>query len=115
MLESMVLDRAAARIQAEDREREWHSRALRAEAELGAAKVEVDTLTKKWANYASMAAGAIPPFPELLPPPPPPQEAGDGKVAIRSSIRFRQMQEVANSRMEAAKRRKEIAEQLEQE
>ncbi len=114
MLESMILERAAARIQAEDREREWHDRATKAESELARVIVEAATLTKKWANYASMAAGAIPPFPELLPPPPPPEEAGDGRVTIRSSIRYRQMQEVANSRMEAAKRRREIAEQLEQ-
>lgn len=115
MLEEMALERAASRIQAEDRERQWQERAHKAEASLESARGDVDTLTRRLANYAALTSGAMPPFPENLAPMPEVPQNANPPVVERPSLRSRQLQAVAASRAVAAKRRLEIAEALEQE
>lgn len=115
-LEEMVVERSAARIQAEDRERQWQERAHKAERDLEVARGDVDALTKRLANYAALTSGAMPPFPENLAPMPQVEPSGESApLTIKPSMRTRQLQAVAESRVKAAKRRQEIAEALEQE
>ncbi len=104
------------RIQAEDRERLWQNRAVKAEQELEESRHKLETLMKDFANYASTVGnpGTPIPFPDVVPQVPQVEDTGGGRIAMKPNIRIRQMEAVAHSRMEAAKRRQQLAEALEQ-
>ncbi len=102
------------RIQAEDRERLWQNRAVKAEQELEESRHKVETLMREFTNYAALVSGAPIPFPSTAPSVTQVEDTGEGRIALKPNIRIRQMEAVAHSRMEAAKRRQQMAESLEQ-